>query len=67
MKDYWLSKEDFKKIDDILGRHGFGGYYDLIECLKGVISKFGKGKLKKGWEQEITCLPEAVTLLMAMK
>lgn len=29
-----LSKEDWNKLDDLLGKIGFGGYYDLLEVLK---------------------------------
>lgn len=29
-----LPYNDWDKLDDLLGKHGFGGYYDLVECLK---------------------------------
>jgi hypothetical protein len=29
-----LSKEDWQQLDILLGKAGFGGYYDLIECLR---------------------------------
>ncbi|MFA5307117.1 MAG: hypothetical protein WC365_06750 [Candidatus Babeliales bacterium] len=29
-----LNKEDWEKIDELLGKIGFGGYYDFIELLK---------------------------------
>ena len=36
-----LSKEDWDKLDELLGRHGWGGYYDLVECLKIVAGDLG--------------------------
>ncbi len=41
-KDVFLSKEDWDHLDTLLGKHGFGGYYDLIECLKTVLSRIKK-------------------------
>jgi len=38
-----LSREDWNLLDDLLGRHGFGGYYDLVECLKMVAGDLGIG------------------------
>ena len=29
-----LSKSDWNRLDELLGKVGFGGYYDLIEVLK---------------------------------
>ena len=29
-----LSKEEWNQLDDLLGKHGYGGYYDLVEFLK---------------------------------
>lgn len=29
-----LSRKDWKELDRLLGLHGFGGYYDLVESLK---------------------------------
>ena len=31
-----LEKEDWDKLDDLLGKIGFGGYYDLIEVLRDI-------------------------------
>ena len=59
-----LSKEDWSKLDEILGRHGFGGYYDLVECLKTVIEKIGRDKLKSDWKEKIRDLPTVVRLLL---
>ena len=35
-----LTKEEWKQLDNLLSKHGFGGYYDLVECLKMVLSRF---------------------------
>lgn len=32
-----LNKEDWKKLDELLSKIGFGGYYDLVECLKTIL------------------------------
>jgi hypothetical protein len=29
-----LNKQDWEKMDELLGKIGFGGYYDFIELLK---------------------------------
>jgi len=31
-----MNREDWNKLDDLLGKEGFGGYYDLVECLKDI-------------------------------
>jgi len=36
-----LSREDWDKLDTLLGKHGFGGYYDLVECLRMVAGDLG--------------------------
>ena len=36
-----LSKEDWDRLDTLIGKHGFGGYYDLVECLKIVAGELG--------------------------
>jgi hypothetical protein len=36
-----LSRKDWDALDDILGRHGFGGYYGLVETLKQVVGDLG--------------------------
>ena len=33
-----LSKEDWQQLDILLGKVGFCGYYDLVECLQMVIT-----------------------------
>lgn len=32
-----LNKEDWKKLDELLSKIGFGGYYDFVECLKMIL------------------------------
>lgn len=32
-KKKYLTREEWNQLDDLLGKHGFGGYYDLVECL----------------------------------
>ncbi len=32
-----LNKEDWKKLDELLSKIGFGGYYDFVECLKIIL------------------------------
>lgn len=41
IKTKWLSSDDWRKLDDLLGKHGFGGYYDLIESLKIALGDLG--------------------------
>jgi len=53
-----LPKEDWKKLDDLLSKIGFGGYYDLLEILKIGAFRLCKDKLKdreerKMWETTI--------------
>ena len=31
-----MNREDWNKLDELLGKEGFGGYYDLVECLKDI-------------------------------
>ena len=64
MSETRLSKEEWSKLDGLLGKHGFGGYYDLVESLKTVLERVGNGKLKKGWQEKVKDLPNAVNLLL---
>jgi 5-methylcytosine-specific restriction endonuclease McrBC regulatory subunit McrC len=32
-----LSKEEWTQFDGLLGKLGFGGYYDLMACLKMIV------------------------------
>ena len=38
-----LSYHEWNQLDNLIGKHGFGGYYDLIECLKDVATHLGIG------------------------
>lgn len=59
-KDIFLSKEEWNQLDTLLGKHGFGGYYDLIDCLKSVLSR-----IKKDLDlAKIKDLPTVVAALM---
>ena len=31
-----MNREDWDELDRLLGLEGFGGYYDLVECLKDI-------------------------------
>ena len=59
-----LSKDEWSRLDELLGKHGFGGYYDLVECLKTVLERVGNGKLKTGWQEKAKDLPTVVNLLL---
>ena len=52
-----LNREDWNKLDDLLGKIGFGGYYDFLEVLKIGAYKLCKTQLKeeerKKWEYTI--------------
>jgi len=32
----WLNGEDFNNLDDLIGKLGFGGYFDFLECLNTI-------------------------------
>lgn len=36
-----LSRADWDKLDDLLGKHGLGNYYDFLECMKQIASDLG--------------------------
>lgn len=61
---HYLSSEAWNMLDDLLGQHGFGGYYDLLECLKMVLSRVGRDRLREGWQQEVKDLPTVVSALL---
>ena len=31
-----MERKDWEELDRLLGLEGFGGYYDLVECLKDI-------------------------------
>ena len=57
-----LSREDWNLLDDLLGRHGFGGYYDLVECLKMVAGDLGIGMTGLDTSDKMS-LPQVVQYL----
>jgi len=65
-----LAYKEWNRLDDLLGMHGWGGYYDLVECIKGDLSTLGAeyctepGGLLDIYES-IKTLPEALELLHA--
>lgn len=57
-----LSKDDWNQLDDLLGKHGFGGYYDLVECLKLVGGDLGISLTGIDYSDSIS-LPQMVQYL----
>ena len=57
-----LNKEDWEKLDELLGKHGFGGYYDMLEALKMCLNSLGISYLGID-PNDIKNLSEAVSLL----
>lgn len=60
-----LSREDWNLLDKLLGKHGWGGYYDLVEVLKNVAGQLGIScvGLDLGDPEEKTDLPQIVQYL----
>ena len=58
----YLSRPDWEKLDELLSRHGFGGYYDLVEGLRLCVTNLGVGNTGV-MPENITTLPEIVKLL----
>jgi len=58
-----LSKEKWNLLDDLLDQHGFGGYYDLVECLKMVAGDLGISEIGIDLTDSFS-LPEIVKLIM---
>lgn len=61
-----LTREEWNQLDDLLAKHGVGGYYDFVGCLKMVIADYGGDNLKDGWSARIKTLPDAFEMLMAV-
>lgn len=61
-----LPKEEWEELDRLLGKHGFGGYYDLVESLKVVLGRVENGKLERNWEDQMKSLPDVVNALLAV-
>ena len=65
-----LAYKEWNKLDDLLGMHGWGGYYDLVECMKGDLSALGAAYCTKPGgmldiAESVNTLPEAMDLLFA--
>jgi len=59
-----LSYPDWDKLDTLLGKHGFGGYYDLMECLKDVAGHLGFFNTGIDLHESNIDLPQMVRFLM---
>lgn len=70
-KKGWLSRADFNKLDELLSRLGYGGYYDFLECLKLIAKNMGAiyviedGDLQAWDLEDIKTIPEMMGVLMA--
>ena len=66
---YWLSKQDFQVLNNLLGKLGYGGYYDFLDSLKiigsdiGINHFFEKGDLKTWNLEDIKTIPEMMLVL----
>ena len=58
----YLNKKDWNQLDDLLGKHGFGGYYDLVESLKICLGNLGFAETGICVE-DIKTLPDVVQIL----
>ena len=65
-----LEKEEWNQLDSLLGKLGFGGYYDLMELLRGIAynllerknpSYEAKDALRIGMEKD---MPTLVALIL---
>jgi len=68
-----LTYEEWEKLDDLLNKEGFGGYYDLLELLKMHAESWYKDKFgKKNLEvlekaiQKVKTLHQITSLLSAI-
>lgn len=57
-----LSREDWDQLDTLIGKHGFGGYYDFLECLRMVGKNIAAGLLKEDGDVRMIDLDEVKTL-----
>jgi len=37
-----MDRKDWDELDRLLGLEGFGGYYDLVECIKYSVGELAK-------------------------
>jgi len=62
MSNHRLSRQEWDTLDNLLGKHGFGGYYDLMETLGMVCNDLGVGN-SGIMVEEIKTLPEIIHVL----
>ena len=69
-----MDYNDWEKLDDLLNKEGYGGYYDLLELLKSYIrhwheDKFGTENIEKldVIIQTIKTLHHATNMLTAIE
>ena len=62
-----LSYREWEALDELLEKHGFGGYYDLLETLKMIAANLGIGNTgaDMGDPAQRWTLPDLVNLLVA--
>lgn len=63
MDNIRLPKAKWEQLDGLLGEHGFGGYYDLVECLKIVGGNIGLW-MSKYDSSDSYSLPDIMNLLL---
>lgn len=61
----WLSKEGFEALDNLLSKLGYGGYYDFLECLRGIASNIGALTVEGGEidRESLKTIPEVMDCL----
>ncbi|MBA7491265.1 hypothetical protein ES702_01810 [subsurface metagenome] len=66
-KSDWLSRADFDKLDEILGKLGYGGYYDFLEVLKIIGRNIAAGYAGNTMIDldDVKTIPELVGILVA--
>jgi len=69
-----MKYEEWEKLDDLLNKEGYGGYYDLLELLKSYIrhwyeDKFGMDEIQalEPQIQNIKTLHQATNILSAIE
>jgi hypothetical protein len=69
-----MKYEEWEKLDDLLSKEGYGGYYDLLELLKGYAQswykdKFGIDDIKKLEQaiEKVKTIHQATSLLSAIE
>lgn len=65
-----MKYSEWQQLDDLLSKEGFGGYYDLVECIKDSTVSIAK-KLEMGEKvidaiYEVKNLKKAIAFLQAV-